>query len=114
MQRLAQETHGRVRGCALANLALELSTQDDAVQVRLQEIFAEQIAMIAGLLQEAAAEGSIPAESATDATARALVAQLEGMVLFAKLGNDARVLDDLWAQTLRLLQVTEADAALVA
>lgn len=114
LQRVAQETRGRVSGCALANLALELSTQDETVQLRLQETFAEQIVMIEALLRDAAAEGSIPAQSATPAIARALVAQLEGMVLFAKLGNDAGVLDDLWAQTLRLLQVRDADAAQVA
>lgn len=114
LQRTAQESRGKVSGCALANLALELSTQDDIVQARLQEIFAEQIAMFEELLRDAAAEGSIPAASATPAIARALVAQMEGMVLFAKLGNDAGVLDDLWAQTLRLLQISDADAALVA
>lgn len=114
LQRTAQESRGKVSGCALANLALELSTQDDIVQARLQEIFAEQIAMFEELLRDAAAEGSIPAASATPAIARALVAQMEGMVLFAKLGNDAGVLDDLWAQTLRLLQISDANAALVA
>ena len=36
-------------------------------------------------------------------TARALVAQLEGQVLFAKLHNNPRVLDDLWPQCRKLL-----------
>ena len=110
-QRAAQETRGMVSGCALANLALELSTQDHVVQARLQEIFAEQIALVEGTLRDAAAEGTLAAASATHAVARAVVAQLEGMVLFAKLGNDPDVLDDLWRQTLCLLQVAEAAAA---
>lgn len=108
--RAEQQTHGAVGGCVLANLALELSTQDQAVQDRLQAIFAEQIALIEALLQEAVAEGSIPASGATRANARAVVAQIEGMVLFAKLGNDPAVLDDLWPQTLRLLQTTAREA----
>ena len=102
-QRAAQEARGAVSGCVLANLALELSTQDQVVQARLQEIFAEKIALIEQTLHEAAAEGTIPASSASRASARAVVAQLEGMVLFAKLGNDPDLLDDLWSQTLRLL-----------
>ncbi len=106
-QRAMREAGGMVNGCALANLALELSTQDHVVQARLQEIFAEQIALIEATLQDAAAEGSIPATSATHAIARAVVAQLEGMVLFAKLGNDPDILDDLWPQSLRLLGVAE-------
>lgn len=109
--RAEQAALGAVGGCVLANLTLELSTQDQVVQGRLQEIFAEQIALIEAALRGAAAEGSILASSATPAIARAIVAQIEGMVLFAKLGNDPAVLDDLWSQTLRLLQVTEAAAA---
>lgn len=103
-QRASQEASGAVNGCVLANLALELSTQDRVVQTRLQEIFAEQITLIAGTLQQAAAEGSILAASATPAIARAVVAQMEGMILFAKLGNDPDVLNDLWSQTLLLLR----------
>jgi TetR/AcrR family transcriptional repressor of nem operon len=109
-QRAAQAARGMVSGCALANLALELSTQDRVVQERLQEIFAEQIALIATTLQDAVAEGSIPSSSASPAIARSVVAQMEGMVLFAKLGNDPDVLDDLWSQTLRLLRAPEAAA----
>jgi hypothetical protein len=36
---------------------------------------------------------------------------MEGMVLFAKLGNDPEVLDDLWWQTLLLLRAADAVAA---
>lgn len=111
VQRAARETRGLVNGCALANLALELSTQDHVVQARLQEIFAEQIALIEATLHEAAAESSIPAASATHAIARAVVAQMEGMVLFAKLGNDPDVLSDLWSQTRLLLRAADAAVA---
>jgi TetR/AcrR family transcriptional repressor of nem operon len=110
-QQDALQTHGAVNGCALANLALELSTQDRVVQARLQEIFDEQIALIAETLRDAVVEGSIPAASATRGIARAVVAQMEGMVLFAKLGNDPEVLDDLWWQTLLLLRAADAVAA---
>ncbi len=102
-QRLAKESGGTVNGCLLANLALELSTQDRAVQTRLEEIFNEQIDLIHATLGDAVTEGAIP--EADRATARALVAQLEGMVLFAKLGNDPAVLDDLWSQAKLLLNV---------
>lgn len=60
----------------------------------------------AATLHEAAAEGTIPASSASRASARAVVAQLDGKALFAKLGNDPDVLDDPWSQTLRLLLAT--------
>lgn len=110
-QRAAQHEHGAVSGCVLANLALELSTQDQLVQTRLQEIFDEQIALVEELLQEAVGEEAIPPSSASLSTARAVVAQMEGMVLFAKLGNNPDLLDDLWSQTLRLLQAKSSQIA---
>lgn len=99
----AQRTAGAVNGCLLANLALELSTQDHVVQAHLNDIFDEQIAMLRSVLDQAARDGALPAAKATTGTARALLAQLEGMVLFAKLADDPAVLDDLWPQSALLL-----------
>lgn len=102
-QRRLKETGGTVDGCLLGNLALELSTQEPDVRARLDEIFDEQIELIAGVLGEAAAEGAIPADRAGAEAARAVVAQLEGLVLLAKLKNDPAVLDGLWPQVRMLL-----------
>ncbi|MFJ8692044.1 TetR/AcrR family transcriptional regulator [Streptomyces roseolilacinus] len=103
LQRRMKEASGTVDGCLLGNLALELSTQEPAVRARLEEIFDEQIALVAATLDDAADEGTVPRERATAATARAVVAHLEGLVMFAKLKNDPAVLDDLWPHTLLLL-----------
>ncbi|WP_431045476.1 TetR/AcrR family transcriptional regulator [Streptomyces sp. P1-3] len=103
-QRTAKTEGGAVNGCLFGNLALELSTQDAVVQTRLAEIFDEQITLVHAALTDAAEQGTIPAPAATRTTARAVLAQLEGMVMFAKLTNDPSVLDGLWAQTSRLLQ----------
>lgn len=102
-QQRSQADAGAVQGCLLANLALELSTQDETVTARLNDVFDEQIDRIHTVLQEAAAEGAMAAEDATRDVARAVVAQLEGLVLFAKMRNDPAVLDDLWPQVRRLL-----------
>jgi TetR/AcrR family transcriptional repressor of nem operon len=94
---------GVVRGCLLGNLALELSASDPVVRARLDEVFAEQVSMVHDALAAAAAEGTIDAGRANAVTARALLAQLEGMVLFAKVANDPAVLDALWPHALLLL-----------
>ncbi|MFF5210771.1 TetR/AcrR family transcriptional regulator [Streptosporangium sp. NPDC000396] len=98
-----KESGGVVDGCMLANLALELSSQDDIVRKHLEQVFDEQIDLVRSALEDAAEEGAIPAGAADRPTARALVAQLEGMVLFAKLADDPQVLDGLWAQARMLL-----------
>lgn len=103
VQRRMKEDSGTVDGCLLGNLALELSTREPDIKARLEEIFDEQIQLVATVLTDAAAEGAIPTDRASMPIARALVAQLEGMVLFAKLKNDPAVLDDLWPHTLMLL-----------
>jgi len=101
-QRRAKRETDAVHGCLFGNLALELSNQEWVVQSRLAEIFEEQIAMVQLVLAEAAAEGTVTADRAGRVTARAVLAQLEGAVMLAKLGNNPAVLDDLWA-TVRLL-----------
>ncbi|MFI2222934.1 TetR/AcrR family transcriptional regulator [Streptomyces fradiae] len=102
-QRRAKEECGAVDGCLLGNLALELSTQEPDVRARLEEIFDAQTALIARVLDEAAAEGAVPRERAGRPVARAVIAHLEGLVLFAKLKNDPAVLDTLWQHTLLLV-----------
>jgi TetR/AcrR family transcriptional regulator, transcriptional repressor for nem operon len=93
---------GSVTGCMFGNLALEVSTQVGPIRERLQAIFDEQIAMIAAQLDEAVGSGELQLENVPHA-ARAIVAQLEGLVLFAKLFNDPTELDSLWTNSLRLL-----------
>ncbi|MFD5325390.1 TetR/AcrR family transcriptional regulator [Streptomyces sp. NPDC127092] len=103
LQRRVREATGSVDGCLLGNLALELSTQEPDVRARLDRIFDEQIAMVAAVLTEAAEEGAVPADRSGPEVARAVVAQLEGLVLLAKLKNDPAVLDELWPQVRLLL-----------
>jgi len=100
---------GVMRGCLLGNLALELSAHDPVMRVRLDQVFAEQVEMVRATLAAAAAEGTIDSGRATAGTARALLAQLEGMLLFAKVANDPGVLETLWPQALRLLSTVDSD-----
>jgi TetR/AcrR family transcriptional repressor of nem operon len=97
---------GSVTGCLFGNLALEMSGQDDPIRERLQGIFDEQIDMVERALKEAMDSGQVPTRDARDA-AKSIVAQLEGLVLFAKLFNDPAQLDRLWENSLSLLGAGE-------
>jgi TetR/AcrR family transcriptional repressor of nem operon len=105
VQRAAQKETGVVTGCLFGNLALELSTQDSVIRDRLQDIFAAQIEMVSVVIDLAKAAGVVQVADTHEA-ARALVAQLEGMVLFAKLLNDPAQLDQMWSHSLALLGAT--------
>ncbi len=101
---------GWVAGCLFGNLALEVSSQNEPVRAALQEIFDEQIELISSRLGAAVESGDLPALPDVDAAAKAIVAQLEGLVLFAKVFNDPSQLDALWQNSLALLGLTPARA----
>jgi TetR/AcrR family transcriptional repressor of nem operon len=109
MQSEALKGTGAVTGCLFGNLALEISSQDDPTRARLQEIFHEQIEMVEAAIREGVSDGEL---KSTDprAAAKAIVAQIEGLVLFAKLFNDPGQLDQLWQNSMNLL-VSEKFAA---
>ncbi|WP_405009314.1 TetR family transcriptional regulator [Kitasatospora sp. NBC_01539] len=100
-QRADRAEHGSVRGCLLGNLGLELSGHEPGIQARIAAIFAEQAAMVRTLLTEAARTEAVADD---EATARAVVAQLEGTVLLAKLADDLAAFDGLWPAVRRLIR----------
>ena len=90
-----QRDCGTVRGCTLANVALQLDAGQPDLRARLAEIFDAQVALVLDVLREAAAAGDVPASVASAATARSVIAQIEGSVLFARLHDDPGVLAGL-------------------
>ncbi len=101
-QRAGQQSCGTVSGCMFGNLTLEMSNQTESIRERLQEIFEAQVDMVESVVAEALARKDITVTDTREA-ARAVVAQLEGQVLFAKLYNSTQRLSPLWANCLALL-----------
>ena len=101
-QLAGQQSCGTVSGCLFGNLTLEMSNHTEAVRKRLKEIFDAQVNMVAPVIAEALARNEIAVSDPRE-SARAVVAQLEGQVLFAKLYNDTQLLGRLWANSLALL-----------
>lgn len=86
------------------NLALELSNHAEPVRGRLQEIFDAQVDMVEAVVAEARDRGDVTVSDPREA-ARAVVAQLEGQVMFAKLYNSPQRLSPLWDNCRALLGV---------
>ncbi|GAA2486800.1 TetR/AcrR family transcriptional regulator [Streptomyces longisporus] len=101
----AQQGCGTVSGCLFGNLTLELSNQAEAVRGRLQEIFDAQVDMVEAVVAEARDRGEITATDTREA-AQAVVAQLEGQMMFAKLYNSTGRLSPLWDNCRALLGAT--------
>jgi TetR/AcrR family transcriptional repressor of nem operon len=105
-----RDSAGHVCGCPLGNLALELSTQDEVLRDKLNEVFGRWTARLASVLEEATAAGELnirdPEQAAAD-----LVAFLEGRVLFSKLRNDPDSLADIGPRVLAFLRALPPQSA---
>lgn len=102
VQHAALADSGVVAGCLFGNLTLELSSTEATVRARLQEIFDVQVQMVEDTLagDEYAAGDR---DESFHHLATSLVAQLEGLVLFAKLRGDPSELEAHWETIARML-----------
>lgn len=86
-QKATADLDGRMRGCLFGNLALEMSTRDDVMRAKLNYVFDKARDRFRATLDEAVATGALAALDA-EATATAMLAYLEGVILLAKTRAD--------------------------
>ena len=98
-----KESEGFMRGCKLGNLAVELSTQDEAIRLRLQRIFLGWIEHFEAALRRSVAAGDLPPDTDVEASARSIIAYLEGLALLGKTFNDPGFMMRLSREAYRLI-----------
>ena len=86
---------GRVIGCFFGNLASELSTQDEPIRLRIEQIFSNLQSAIRQVLREAIAIGEVQ-DIDVEATAQAMLAYFEGVMLLAKSQNNVEIMGQLF------------------
>ena len=86
-QKASTDLEGRMRGCLFGNLALEMSTRDDMMRAKLNYVFDKARDKFRATLDDAVAAGALAAMN-TEATASAMLAYLEGVILLAKTRNN--------------------------
>jgi TetR/AcrR family transcriptional repressor of nem operon len=94
LQREMADLTGQTLGCPFGNLAAEMSTQDGAIRSKVDEVFGRMEHYVALTLEEAAGRGEIGGIDIS-ATAQAMVAYVEGIMLLAKTRNDPEVIRQL-------------------
>lgn len=95
---------GHMRGCPAGNLTLEMSTQDELIRTRVQQLFQEWLGYFERMLRDAQKQGSVPATLNITQTAQALLAYYEGVMLLAKGRNDPALIHTLRTGVLALMQ----------
>lgn len=94
LQEEYRQLTGTVLGCPLGNLATEMSTQDEILRLRLDQLFQGAERKIEATLAEALEDGSAPGIDPA-AGARAIFAYMEGLLLMAKARNDTTCIREL-------------------
>jgi len=101
-QREKFQKTGRVLGCPFACVGAELSTQDEKIRQKTEEMFNHLCKYVENALRDAHKEGQI---EKTDFTAKsqAIVSFITGMLLQAKFKNDPEVLRQLAPNILQMI-----------
>lgn len=100
--KLAKANSGHVPGCPFGNFGSEMSTLDDEIRNKVNGILGASEKPFEKALAEAVERGELPAID-TAATARAIFAYAEGIMVYAKTGNDPELIRELGKHALKLI-----------
>jgi TetR/AcrR family transcriptional repressor of nem operon len=89
----AQRQRNCVGGCAMGNLASELSDVHEGFRARLAQVFSGWRARLTDVLTDGQARGQVVATCDPASVAQFLVASIEGAILMAKLAKDIEVME---------------------
>jgi TetR/AcrR family transcriptional regulator, transcriptional repressor for nem operon len=103
----AQRERNCVGGCALGNLAAELSDVHEGFRARLTSVFAAWRERITVALRRAQERGEADSQCRPEAVADFLVASLEGAILLTKLTKDITVMEQCVTEMKRYLSLFE-------
>ena len=93
-QKQLMKDTGRVLGCPVGNLANELASHDEVIREKIDQLFRKLQSLVRQVLKEASKGGELPGVN-LEATAQAMFAYFEGVLMLAKTQNDPEVLRKL-------------------
>ncbi len=104
-QKECYEKHGRVLGCPVHSLGAEVSTWEEALQMKISEAIMQHNRYFESAIRDAVAAGLIPALPDPPTRARIISAYCEGLMMHARILNDLSVLDELAAGVLMIARM---------
>jgi TetR/AcrR family transcriptional repressor of nem operon len=106
----AQRQRKCVGGCAMGNLASELSDVHEGFRARLASVFTAWRERLTVALREAQERGEVVAAGAPESIGHFLVAGLEGAILLSKVSKDITVMEQCVSELKRYLTLYEVRA----
>ncbi len=104
-QKEKQLKTGRVLGCPFASVGCELSTQDEKIRRKAEDMFGRMCAYLENALRDAHQAGLIAQQNFSE-QAQAIFSFIMGMLLQAKVKNDVEVLRNLSPTILQMVGAT--------
>jgi TetR/AcrR family transcriptional repressor of nem operon len=104
-----RQKYGHVVGSLFSCLGSELGGEDEAICAKTREVLSYYGQCLENALRDAQAEGSINV-SDLPGTAQRLVSYVQGSLLQARVHNDLKLIDDLWAGASEIIGVKLASA----
>lgn len=109
-QEALQKEHGQILGCPCFSIGSEVSTQDEAIRRKVQELLQRQVRYFESAIRDAQAEGSLPAGDAA-LKAKCLFALVEGSLTQARIHNDLEFLRILPETAMDILGASRLQSA---
>ena len=110
MQVEMQQKSGFVLGCPLCTLGAEVSTQEQELRAKIQELLAFKARYLETAIRDAHASGVVQAPDAAAKT-RVVWAYIEGVLTQARIQNDVKVLREMAAGVFEVLGVEKTVTA---
>ena len=99
-------TTGKMPGCPFCSLGSELSTQDEKIRSKVENILGRQLKYIESLVRDLAAEGLVESSNSKE-LAQELFSYLGGVLMQAKIENSLSHVERLSHGARRLLGLKE-------
>jgi TetR/AcrR family transcriptional repressor of nem operon len=109
-QKAKYETFGKMLGCPFCSVGCELSTQDEKIRLKAEQMSQRMLKYIESLVRDLAAAGDIEARD-TRETAREISTYITGVLMQAKLENNMKHVERLQNGVMRLLGIKNLAAA---
>jgi TetR/AcrR family transcriptional repressor of nem operon len=106
-QLLKYEKVGKVCGCPFSSIGSELSTQDEQIRKKAQELGERGMKYLSATFRDAVAEGAIDAKDPVE-LAREVFCYVKGLIMQAKIENNPDILKCLKKGVFRLVGALSA------
>ncbi|HEY1662664.1 MAG TPA: TetR/AcrR family transcriptional regulator [Verrucomicrobiae bacterium] len=92
-QKQKADKYGHVCGCPYASLGTEVATQDEKIRAKSQELMDRNLRYVESALRDAQREGLVSIDPHSGA--KRIYSTALGLLLYAKIHNDLKVLEEL-------------------